>query len=129
MAKTLATYTQVCEWYHEDYACITIIAPSINGKICAYIDDNSLDDAEVYDLYIGEKFRNQGYGQVLLDKMEKKLKKRGVTRMIISVNQCEPKLLEWYEKQGWSYFLDKDGKKATTLENYNKRYYMTKKIK
>ena len=129
MAKTLATYTQVCEWYYDDYTCITIIAPSINGKICADIDDNNLDDAEVYDLYIGEKFRNQGYGQVLLGKMEKKLKKRGVSRMIISVNQCEPKLLEWYEKHGWIYFLDKDGKKATTLENYNKRYYMTKKIK
>ncbi len=129
MAKTLATYTQVCEWYYDDCTCITIIAPSINGKICAYIDNDNLDDAEVCDLYIGEKFRNQGYGQVLLDKMEKKLKKRGVSRMIISVNQCEPKLLAWYEKLGWSYFLDKNGKKTTTLVNYNKRYYMTKKIK
>lgn len=63
--------------------------------------------AWIYHLAIDPKYQNIGYGSVLLKKTEMALKARKATRILLWMDQFNPKTLPFYRKNGFKFLHDK----------------------
>ena len=80
----------------------SIIVADDNGKIVGtvfiiYDPWNSF----VYHLAIHPNYQGKGFGNLLMDEAEKLLKKRGMNRPTLFVEEENENVLNFYKKRGW----------------------------
>ena len=63
--------------------------------------------AWIYHLAIDPEYQNRGYGRALLMKVEMALKSRKATKILLWVDQFNPKTLSFYKKNGFKVLHDK----------------------
>ncbi len=62
--------------------------------------------AWIYHIAIHPAYQNKGYGSVLLKKVERILRKKQATRIIVAINIANEKVIPFYQKQGYQIFYD-----------------------
>lgn len=61
----------------------------------------------IYHLAVDPKYQNKGYGKLLLNTVEKALKEKGATKILLWINYFNKKISSFYEKNGFSILKDK----------------------
>lgn len=90
----------ICAYYDYEYA----------GFATAY---NVLDEGNVLDIAVVPKFRRQGVGETLLRELAKRMKKRGVAKLMLEVREQNAAARGLYEKFGFQI----DGKRKNYYDS------------
>ena len=93
-----------------------------NNNIIGSINTNINDKPIINEHYIDDKFKNLGYGSILLKQNEKLLSENydQINLNLWCKDQCYFNYLNYYSKK--NYFLD-DKKKIDTIDNGDKIFY------
>src|SRR3972149_271307 len=80
----------------------SIIVAEIDGKImgCVFIAYDPCQSF-IYHLGVGVNHRKEGIGTKLMEKAENILKKRGMLKPKLYVEEGNEEVIEFYNKQGW----------------------------
>ncbi len=57
----------------------------------------------VYHLAVTELYRKQGFGELLMDELERRLKAKGCIRCYLLVTVENESAMRFYEKRGWAH--------------------------
>lgn len=85
-------------------SCLVLVKDkTIIGSILGTFDGRR---GWIYHLAIHPDFQKEGYGSLLLEKVEKELKKKGAHRIHLGVAHANEKVLPFYEKLGYEVVND-----------------------
>ncbi len=85
----------------KDDGFITLKAISNGEIIGGLIGRFSLDEGEIYDIFISKKFQRKGVGGKLYGEFEYILLKNGVRKVFLEVRESNLKAISFYKKLGF----------------------------
>jgi len=96
-------------WYNHDrvyddilagiYAYVALDDQDVAGVIGGGITE--MDSGEIFVIYVDENYRYKGIGRMLLEKMTKDQRDKGVTKQWVSVSEGNQRGIPFYEARGF----------------------------
>lgn len=94
---------------HQDFYYILInnnyivVKGEIEGKIVCFISASiSIDESDILQVCVDEKFRRKGYAKELLASYENIMKEKGVKDLFLEVNENNIPAISLYQKMNFS---------------------------
>ncbi len=83
---------------NQDMCFVLEVDGDIVGTILGSYDGRSVS---VHRLAVKTNLQKKGYGKLLIDTLEKKIKERGIQRIFLQVHTSNQKVLGFYKKLGY----------------------------
>lgn len=84
----------------EGYLCLVLVEEKDEAKGYILCSVNG-SEAEIYSIAIPTEFEGKGYGRLLLESLENRLKEQGITKVLLEVDEKNTKAKRLYEKNGF----------------------------
>ncbi len=83
----------------DNFLCLKVVVDKkiVGGIILSIV----LDEAEIYDIFVREKFQREGIGSKLLNYVEGLLLKMGIRKLFLEVRASNHKAINFYKKNGF----------------------------
>ncbi len=79
-----------------------VLSAICEGKVIGFIGISTvLDEAELNNIAVDDKYLRRGVATMLFDSAVKELEKRGVTLVMLEVRKSNEKAIRFYEKHGF----------------------------